>query len=669
MVRFARGYAWLALPLIAAAAPAPPASGPPASGPAVTESQSSLQQQFNEASQAAAKGDCATALPLFDRLAANPRIRPGTLSAATVALRSGICLADRGRFDDAEARILAGLPIVRKAGASMAFDVSNGEDALGDVAAHRRDHDGAVAHFTAAMDLVDDAARLLPLIGRAQVTQFDGGTRALDDLDHALRIVNTQPKPDRQSLATIYTLRGRVLMNQGRNKEALADLKQALALSGGLTDRINISQAAMRGDLAQAELLNKNEDQARLYLAYTGAGRIQESPFAVAASMAPPQCGPETGLTPDDSAIVEFGINAAGDVPMATTVYSKGNYAVAAAFAHAVEQWYWRPNDIAKLPPFYRLLTRVEVRCSTNGGQLPAVTSPLRNRFSEWATPHLGGLDFEDAKVGSSLEKLATLAQQREAANDPTGAATALIARGILNPSPEASGADLDRAYSIAADAHLPPEIMNTMLVFRAQAGYLRTHDNSQSRTAQALQGRQALVRASPTFAQDALAVDTLLLMGRPAMPALKQVADDARLGTRHPLRQVALLRLASLSASAGKLDEAHGYFERTGLSEEQCSLIGIEPAIKSTGTSSGDFPMEALRFGFEGWVNLEFDINANGTTAHARPIIAYPPFVFVNAATGVARNIRYQTTYRPSNKIACSAHQQTVNFRIPNRL
>jgi outer membrane biosynthesis protein TonB len=88
---------------------------------------------------------------------------------------------------------------------------------------------------------------------------------------------------------------------------------------------------------------------------------------------------------------------------------------------------------------------------------------------------------------------------------------------------------------------------------------------------------------------------------------------------------------------------------------------------MKSSGASSSDFPTEALRYGFEGWVDLEFDINTNGTTAHARPIIAYPPFVFVSAATGMARNIRYQASYRPSEKFACSAHQQTINFHIPS--
>lgn len=661
MVRFECGYFACVLSFLVAGTPAwaAPASSLPASR--------SLQQQFNDASDAAAKGDCVTALPLFEGLASDARVKPGTLSAATIAVRRGLCLSDTARYDDAEAQILLGLPILRQAGPSMALDVSNGEEALGLIAMRRHDHDGAVTHFTTAMEPLDDVARLPALIKRAQATQFDGGNQALDDLDHALRIASAQPKPDHQILATIHTVRGRVLMNQGRDKEALAELQQALDLSGGLTDRATYSQVAMRGDLAEAELLNGNKDKARLYLAYTGAGRIQSSPFATAAWMAPPPCGFETGLTPEDSAIVEFGIDDAGDVPVAETVYTKGNYAVASAFADAVEQWYWRPSDLAKIPAFYRVLTRVELRCSASGGRLPGVTSPLRDRFSEWATPYLAGLDFENAKVGSSLERLATLAKQREAANDPTGEAAALTARGMLNPNAAASATDLDKALAIADGAHVPPEIVDTILVFRTDAIGRRPRGTSRLGDPQALRDVQAIAQARPTFAKDALAEDTLLMLHYPDTPALEQVADDHRLPNNHPIRQAALLRLANLSASAGKLDEAHSYFSRTGLSEEQCSLIGVEPAMKSSGASSNDFPMAALRLGFEGWVDLEFDINANGTTAHARPIIAYPPFVFVDAATGMARNIRYQTSYRPSEKLACSAHQETIRFQIPS--
>lgn len=652
-----------ASPAIAKAPSAPPAAAAP-----------TLQQSFDRATDAAAKGDCATALPIFERLAADQHIKPGSLPAATIAVRRGICLAGNHRYEDAEQQILAGLPILRNAGPDMAADVAEGEEALGNIAMARRDHDGAVAHFKAAVDLRSEAFRALPLVRLAQVSQFDASDAPLAYLNEAQRIVSAAPKPDRPSLAAIHTVRGKIFMNRGRDKEALAELKLALSLSGGLTDHVSLADASMRGDLAEAALLNGQKDQARLYLAYTGAGRIKASPFAVAASMAPPQCGPETGLSPNDSAIVEFGIDKDGDVPFASTVYTRGDYAVASAFAQAVEQWYWRPEDLAKIPPFYKMLTRVELRCSATGGDLPGVTAPLRQQFETWAKSGLDGIDLSSAKLGSNLDRLAGLAKQREASSDLPGAVAALTARGILNPhTGPVALIDFDRALALAGTAHLPGEVVDAILVFRYEA---ETRDSRKASRRDGPASVDAMLHRYTALSGDALANDTLLVLATPLAPGvsrradaetmLRRIADDSRLAEHHPLRQVALLRLANLTAADGKLDEAHAYFQKTGLSEEQCSLIGVSPAMKSSGASSSDFPMEAMRYGFEGWVNLEFDINANGTTANARPVIAYPPFVFVDAASGMARDIRYQASYRPSGSLACSAHRQTIQFEFP---
>jgi len=66
---------------------------------------------------------------------------------------------------------------------------------------------------------------------------------------------------------------------------------------------------------------------------------------------------------------------------------------------------------------------------------------------------------------------------------------------------------------------------------------------------------------------------------------------------------------------------------------------------------------------GFEGWVKVEYDIDAAGHTANQRALIAYPPFVFVDAARNIARGVRYDPTYRPSGQLACSATSETVRF------
>ena len=68
---------------------------------------------------------------------------------------------------------------------------------------------------------------------------------------------------------------------------------------------------------------------------------------------------------------------------------------------------------------------------------------------------------------------------------------------------------------------------------------------------------------------------------------------------------------------------------------------------------------------GFEGWVNIEYDIKANGSTGNVRPLAAYPPLIFVEAATAIGKNVRYDTSYRPQQSTACSANSTLVNFRM----
>ncbi|HWL46807.1 MAG TPA: hypothetical protein VNQ31_03745 [Sphingomonadaceae bacterium] len=633
---------------------------------------------FDRASEAAARGDCATALPLFAQLAADARIRPGTLVAGAVAARRGICLFATGQIDESAAQLQAALPILKKAGPEFTVDLFEAEQPLGGIALRRWDHDGAVAHYKTALALsgagIDRVATLVQL---AKATAFDGGEAPLGYADEALRLEQTRPAPRKPTIATIHTVKGRILMNQGRNKEAWAELKQALALSGGLTRRVTLDEVAIRSDLAQAALLNGDKDAARLYLAYTGAGRIQESPFVSPVSMVPPARGPETGLTTDDGAVVEFSIGDDGDVSSAQTVYTRGDHTVAATFARAVYGWHWKPEQIAAIPAFYKNLVRVELRC-TNGAERISggILAPIQERFLGWAAPYLDGFDPGAAKIGDGLEKLAALADRAEREGRLPAAVAALATRSALMPGWQTELAlldEFDKALALAGQAKLPAEVVNAIVVFRARAA---SGLNPRARRRASAAGRipdgdaALLVAARPELANDALAQDTLLLLSEGAhsrkadgAAILSRVADDGRLADHHPLRQVALLRLADLAAAEGRLDEAQGYFGRTGLTEQQCALIGVEPAMKSDGVSSADYPMEALRYGFGGWVSLEYDIDASGRTRGIRALIAYPPFIFAEAAEKVAQGVVYRSSYRPEGGVACSANRETVRF------
>ncbi len=667
---------WVALiPLMAASATY--ADTPPAAGPSV---QPSLQQLFNTASEAEMKEDCATALPIFNNLMHDSRVKAGSLPAATIAVRQGHCLIHSGKSDEGELSVEQGLPMMQKAGLDFAGDVMVAEQDLGDMELLRNDRDAAVQHYQALLSMEVGPARNFALLRLAMVTAFDGGSQPLAYADEALRIASAQPKPDKKALSLIHDIHGRILLNQGQVKPAYAELKQALDLSGGLTNRVSLVDVQLRGDLAQAALLNGDRDEARKYLSYTGEGRIAESPFAVAIAMDAPDCGTETGLKPEDSAIVEFSIADDGSVAAAQTVYSRGNFAVAAAFANAVDKWFWRAEDLGKLPRFYRALTRVEVRCSNRGGNVPRIDTPLASRFLKWAATELPKIQDKSPFMGAGLQRLKDLGEAVAMSGDRKTASAALGAWAILNSRIGAPVVDaFDRAITLGQQAAIPAEAINALRVLRVSREVHSDPSRSRSATRYTPVNHSASllpVANDPAVAADPLAADTALMLSVPEHPnrsdqdaaimLARRVADDSRLPDHFPLRQAALLWLANQSAQAGKLDEAHAYFQRTGLNEEQCALIGPQPAMRSSGVSSSDYPMEALNMGFEGWVRLEFNINANGTTADARSLISYPPFVFEDAATGMAKDIRYQPSYRPSGGEACSAQSTSIRFIIP---
>ena len=648
------------------------ASTPAASG--------SLQAQFDAATKAWEAGDCAAALPIFTRLANDPRITPGTVPAGAIVLRQGQCLVRAGAIEEGESAISRGVAILRKAGPELAGDVSLGETTLGDIATDRWDHDAAVVHYTAALAQSAGMDRIGTLGRLAKLLSFDGGDRALGYAEEGLRVLAASPKPSKLQLAGFHTLHARVLLNQGRTKEAYSELELVLSLSGGLTTKVSIEQATMRADLAQAALLMGRKDQARTYLAYTGAGRIAESPFAMATALDLPPCGPETGLSPDDVAIVEFGIAANGTVDRAQTIYARGTYAMASTFARAVSRWYWDPDSLTKVPAFYRRSTRVELRCSASGGGVPDITSPVRQRFTKWASNQIPSADFTDMTRRREVEVMHRILDAAEARNDAPGAIAALGVLALAEPGRGKPARDrIDRALALAQSASVPADATGYLRLAKAETE-LREKLSSRSSGWTAYDRMTGEIFTAlaqdPAAAGDPLLQDTALIMAlprlavrglsAPSQATLRKVADDERLGPGHPLRQLALLKLANLSAVDRDFTAAQGYFKRTGLSEEQCSLIGPTPARRSDGAADSKFPAEAMMMGFEGWVRMEFNIKANGTTGPPRPTIAYPPFVFVEAATQVALGVRYEASFRPAGGSACSAHSETIRFTIP---
>lgn len=637
---------------------------------APTSPQPSLQQRFEAATQAGLDGKCEQAIAMFEELERRPSVIKNLPVAATISLRKGVCLIRIDRDEEGESIVRRALPQLIAGGNAYRDDVRDGYFRLGQLAAIRFDYAEALAQLGAALAVSKDAERILPLMLMARIAAFDGGPQPLAYADEALALIRANPASKKDDLANGQALRARVLMNQGRHKEAYRELKAALAKSGGLTTRVSLGDIVTRSDLAIAAMLNDDREGARLYLAYTGAGRMKDAPFSRATYMSPPACGGLANLKPSDFAVVEFSLRDDGSVADVAPVYTTGGRAVALEFARTVSQWSWKPENVKAIPPFFRHGVRIELRCSA-AAERPSLLAPLAAAAEEW-TARLDGTPASAALASANTDTAVVRgALQRERA---AGNKAAVIALALWLGSNELVGetervAHLDEAITLSRDAAVPQSVRTRLAIARLDS--LVASDRQWRRRQD---GLRALL-ADADVQSDPLSLATVrLLIAMPVFgkreeadtPALlEMVVAEPRLPERHPLKVAALLQQADRFGRGGDLAGAQQAFAQTGLSEEQCALIGVRPK-QQTGAWSEDYPEAALMMRFEGWVQTEFDIAADGSTARQRAIASYPPFIFNDAATGVLKNIRYERSYRPEGGVACSASSESVNFRLP---
>lgn len=673
---------------LAAQAGAPAAAATPA--PAT-----SIQARFDAANRAAEEQKCAEAVTLYEGLERAPAIVRNPLARASTGLRKGVCLVALSQFAQGETAIRQSLPVLERAGAEFAGDVRNGRLALATAARIRFDYPAAIAEAERALAVSQGIGRVRPLQALATLTMFDGDGRAIALATEARTLLAADPEAGKAALAAIQTVHARALLNAGRHKEAYAVLRDSVAKQGGLDFKVGIAEVATRSDLAIAALLNGDKDTARKYLAYTGAGRISEAPFNRAAVMEAPACDPAIGLDPANRAIVEFSLREDGQVGSVQPIYVTGNRQAALAFAGAVSRWSWRAEDAAAVPLFYRALTRVELRC-TKRGEVPDVLSPVREAAWAWLSP-------DKAPAWDGMSDAAALLLQREAfqtaaaPRDRLAAGMALIASGVADgeliaealPQIAALAEQTDAPASVRVQIALAQVSHRSLQELRAAEKSLKGSSGQDPGKAERAHrqmsaiGKRMVVEfrtgtrtllADPRFAGDPLVAATLrLMLAQPttdgmvpdAGALLDAVIADTALPARHPLKVHALLRRADLLATAGDHAGAAAMVARTGLSSEQCAMLGVTPAMQRSGASSKDFPLAAQQWGFEGWVRTEFDITADGRAAAPRALIAYPPFVFADAAIGIAGSSRWTSSYR-GQAVACAASNMQVRFVLP---
>jgi tetratricopeptide (TPR) repeat protein len=643
----------LAAAALSTIAPLAPAAAQPV--PAAT-----VQQQFDAASAALEAANWEEALRQFEALEArlsNPR------SLAIVRVRKAAALVELERFDEATAALRAGLAQLPEGDASLQADRFSALLTSARIAESGLEYAEALRHYrTAAALAATDAERLLVARGLIQTSLFDDVQTALRDADAALALVRTAAPDNRQLEALFHTLKGRALLNMGRFGDGEAELQWAMRLLGNLTLRVDRHDLVARGDLALAALLASNEEAARRYLAFTGAGQFQRGYLGPWFGNRTPRCG-EHGLRPDDVAVIEFGVRPDGTVNHVMPIYASRPGESALHFARAVAGWYFQTRGLGDIPPLLLSASRVEIRCTKDEGRDPTgVPDPLRH-WVDSVTPAASGFarSIRNPSAASIRGELAALEQRPSASRAREVELLWLLVRHATLPADERLGY-LRRALALAAQQRAPPQVIAHMAL---AIDYLqRQDDRSGAADFQAMLALPEvaadpavaawlrLIQAYRHYTEDedrrAMAIVTEL-RGRP------EIESDARLRTQ-------LLELdTAIQAVRGDLAAARAAHEAIGPDATRCGVVQRRERDNASGR---DFPDDAMRWGFEGWATSELTVSPGGNAVDARTVTAYPPFVFSEAGRTVARRSVFADTYVPDGR-PCAGALLTVYFRI----
>ena len=649
----------------------------PAQTGAIIKPKSSIQQQFDDGTAAINANDLQRAYDIYVTLEKTLAAKiPPSKSLGIVRLRKGLVMIKLDRRVEGEAVLNAALAQIPATDTSVADDRADAFFSLGQLAERRYDYPGAVGRFREALKNSTDVATKLAIFARLiPLGIFVDRDGALADADAALALVAQNPEANKEWPGTLRALRGRVLMNMGRLKEARADLSKSISQLGGLgTGKINLLDATARSDAAIAALRDNDLEQARLYLAYAGLTQQAEQGFRLGLDMNPPSCGGKNGPKPEDVAVIEFNIRDDGSVGVARPIFFSGEPAGAIDFARAVSEWSWSPDELKEVKPFFRTLTRIEMRCTTVFGK-PSAISILLPKVEEWLNANATHLT--DSNETSAARRLPQIKAQLDSAESKMGAESPELLNLLLqlayNPNtPKLLGEVYARRANLIAQNSSAPASVKAFFGLI----YWRYLDGDSYSNRPKFQAAIGTALIDPLFAQDldvsgALRLELFDSYNRSArekfgQTVLQPLVDDATRPANDPFKVGALVRLATIQNAAGKIDDARALFAKTGLSAQQCALVDAKPLQTGGSIKDKDYPIEAIRLGFGGWTVVEFDIDASGRTLNQRPLIAWPPFIFGAPAAKNIKNFRYQQSYRPEGGLGCGGQRQRISYLIP---
>jgi hypothetical protein len=292
--------------------------------------------------------------------------QPLRRSEAVIASRLATALLHLDRLDEAQAwadRAVAAMPPSEPALVEEALLVE------ADVARARYDYPAAIKAYDQADALMAGQGVSDQLFRERMGLGFAGVTVDPAHVLKQLTAMSDDPSfsktVNKQVLAQVEDLEARAAVNLGDTVTAARLIRSAVSDSGGLTTgKVSTSQVALRADAGIISRLRHDDEATHRYLAYTGAGHLEDMSWILDRSGELPVCDDVgDGVRSDDSVVITFAIADDGRVVGALPIYASRTGRLGETFARAVSTWRWDPDAIKKVDPFWRATLQLELRC------------------------------------------------------------------------------------------------------------------------------------------------------------------------------------------------------------------------------------------------------------------------------------------------------------------
>ncbi len=629
------------------------------------------QAIYDKAQAAYDQRDWAAASAGFAQLLPTVPDRPLRRSEAVIASRYAAVLLHLERLNEAEGWIDRAVSAIPPAESDLM------EEALiteGDVARARYDYPAAIKAYDQADALLAGQGVSDQMFRERMGLGFAGVTVDPAHVLAQLTAMSADPSfsktANRTVIAQVEDLEARAAINLGDTAAAARFIHKAVDDSGGLTtQKVSTTQVALRADAGIISRLRKDDEATHRYLAYTGAGRLENTAWIKDRSGELPVCGGAgDDVQPGDSVVITFAIADDGRVVGALPVYASRTGRLGETFARAVGAWRWNPEAIKTVDPFWRSTLQFELRCISRPRPEDLGRTIGRDALTWLRSQGLVG----PAEFAAITHGLSFSIPVNDPRRDRPGGVVLLAVGGrdpLKAPAVDAAITGLDDAkappavYAFLIDRYAHDQVRGSTSILGSALYKARAYAAFTPKLAQRFPRDRALAWL---YLEQALAWEDGGEFGA-AQPLLEGVLafDASALPDDDPLRRVALLHRAIGLDRSGDPIEAAKRLEQSGLTGDQCSLFDTHPVPQSLGANSSDFPQEAQRWRFEGFVQEDYDIADDGHVKNVRTVLSYPPYIFDESSEHLARNFRFVAPKVGGKAVGCQGREQVVKYAI----